>query len=59
VAVEEEEGNPRNINISEIEGHHMIEGPQVENPDISTPLKTRQVKIGTKEEPKFTKIRDY
>jgi len=34
---------PRNINIPEGEGHHEIEGPQIENSDITVLLKTRQV----------------
>lgn len=59
VTIEEEEENPRNINIPEAKGHHKVEGPQIQNPNISTPLKTKQVNIGTKEELKFAKIGDY
>eukprot|EP00253_Pinus_taeda_P035509 PITA_35509 len=59
VTTEEEDEDPRNINILEIEGHHEVEGPQIGNPDITTPLKTRQVNIGTEAEPKFAKIGDY
>lgn len=59
VTIEEEEEDPRNINILEVEGHHEVEDPQLQNPDISAPLKMKQVNIGTKEEPKFTKIGDY
>jgi len=59
VTIEEEEEVPRNINIPEIEGHRIREGPQVENPNISAPSKIRQVNIGTMEELKFSKIGDY
>ena len=59
VTTEEEDEDPRNINILEVEGHHEVVGPQIENPDITTPLKTRQVNIGTEAEPKFVKIGDY
>ena len=38
------------------EGHCRVEGPQVENPDITEPLKTGQVNIGTEIEPKFGNI---
>lgn len=56
--IEEEDEEPRNINIPEIEGHHEVEGLRIENPDITTPLKVRQVNIGTEAEPKFAKIGD-
>jgi len=54
-----EDEDPRNINILEAEGHHEVEGPQIENSDITAPLKTKQVNIGTEAEPKFAKIGDY
>ena len=54
-----EDEDPRNINIPKIEGHHKVEGSQIENPDITATLKTRQVNIGTEAESKFTNIGDY
>jgi len=48
--VVDEEEDTRNINIPEAEGHRKVKGPQIENPDISAPLKTKQVNIGTEEE---------
>jgi len=59
VITEEEEEDSRNINILEVEGHREVEGPKIENPSISTPLKMKQVNICTEEELKFVKIRDY
>lgn len=59
VTAEEEYEDPWKINIPEIEVHHEVEGPYIENPYITPPLKTNQVNIGTKAEPKFVKIRDY
>jgi len=59
VTTEEEDEDPRNINILEMEGHREVEGPQIENSDITMLLKTRQENIGTEAEPKFAKIRDY
>lgn len=56
VTSEEEYANPRNINIPEVEGHREVESPQIENPDISATLKTKEVNIGTKEESNFMKI---
>jgi len=46
VTAEEDDKDPRNINILEVEGHREVEGLQIENPDINAPLKTRQVNIG-------------
>ena len=59
LTVEEEDEDPRKINILEIEGHREVEGPQIENPDITTPLKMKQVNIGIEEEHKFVKVGDY
>lgn len=47
MTAEEEEEDPSNVNIPEVEGHREVEVPQIENPNITIPLKTRQVNIGT------------
>ncbi len=57
MTIEEEDEDPRNINIPEAEGHPKVEGPQIENLDITALLKTRQVNIGIEAELKFAKIR--
>lgn len=44
---EAEDEDPRNINILEVEGHREVEGPHIENPDITALLKARQVNIGS------------
>ena len=59
VTTEEEEEDPRNVNIPKTKVHREVEGPQIENPDITVPLKTRQVNIGTEVELKFAKIWYY
>ena len=59
VTTEEEDEDPKKINILEMEGHCKVEGPQIEDPDIIVPLKTRQDNIGTEAEPKFVKIGNY
>ena len=41
INVEEDDEDPRNINISETEGCHDIRGPSLEDPDITMPLKTK------------------
>ena len=46
VIVEEEDKDPWKINILEIEGHCEVQGPHIENPDITSPLKMKQVNIG-------------
>lgn len=59
MTTEGEDEDPMNINIPKEEGHHEVEGPQIENPDITMPLKTRQVNIDIEAKPKFAKIGDY
>ena len=59
VTMEEEDEDPRKINIPETKCHREVEGPRIKNPDIIVPLKMKQVNIGMEAEPKFTKIRDY
>ena len=58
MTTEEQDKDPRNINILETESHREVEGTQNENLYITSPLKIRQVNIGTKEEPKFANIGD-
>lgn len=59
MTVEGDDEDLRNINILEAVGYRKVEGPKIENPDITTPLKTRQVIIGTEVESNFAKIGDY
>ena len=59
VNVEEDDEDPRNINIPEIEGCHEVRGPSIEDPDITAPLKTKQVNIGTEVETKYATLGDY
>ena len=59
MTAEEDDEDPRNINIPEAEGHQEVEGPQIENPDITAPLKSKQVNIGMEVAPKIAKIGDY
>ena len=42
VIAQEEYEDLRNINIPEAEGHRKVEGPQIENRDITVPLKTKR-----------------
>jgi len=59
MTLEEEDEDLQNINIPEIEGHCKVKGSQIENLDITTPLKTKQINIGMEAEPKFVKIQDH
>lgn len=59
VTTKEEDEDPRKINILETKRHHKVEGLQIEDPDITTLLKTRQVNSGIEVVPKFSKIGDY
>jgi len=59
VQVEDDEDDPRNINILETEGSCEVHGPMIKDPDITAPLKTKQVNIGKKEDPKYATLGDY
>jgi len=41
VIAEEEDKDPWKINIPKTEGHREVQGPQIENPDIIAPVKTK------------------
>jgi hypothetical protein len=47
----DEDDDPRNVNITEIEGQRDIEGPTVELPFIGQPIKIKKVNIGTEQAP--------
>ena len=59
VTVEAEDEDPQKIKIPETKGHCEVQGPHIENPDITASGKTKQVNIGMEVEPKFVKIGDY
>lgn len=56
VTTEEENKDPCKNNIPKTEGRRVVEGSQIENPNITVPLKMKQVNIGAEADPKFTKI---
>lgn len=47
MTTEDGEEDPRNIHIPEPEGKRKVKGPKVEIHDISEPLKTKRVNIGS------------
>jgi hypothetical protein len=60
--VEEEapdEDDPRNIQITEIEGEREVEGPSLESKVFVAPIKVKKVNIGTIDNPKMVCIGDY
>ena len=44
VIAKDEDEDPQKINIPQMEGHCEVQGPQIENPDITAPVNTKQVK---------------
>ena len=56
---EEENEDPRNINIPESEGTRDVDGTKLETPAIMEPIKIKQINIGTDTEPNFASIGDY
>lgn len=57
--IDEEEEDPRNVNIPESEGSHDVQGPTLEIPTIKKKVKIKKVNIGTKANHKFASIGDY
>ena len=55
----EEDKDPRNVNILELEGSHDVQGPALEIPEITEKVKIKKVKIGIEADPKDASIRDY
>jgi hypothetical protein len=55
----DDDDDPRNVNIAEIEGQRYVEGPRVEFPFIGNPIKIQKVNIGTEETPKLENVGDY
>ena len=55
----DKDDDPRNVNIPEPEGHCKVHGPAVEAPEVTQPLKTWTVNIGSEENPKQATIGDY
>ena len=54
-----EDDDRRNINIPESEGHCEEHRPAVEVPEVTQPLKTRTVNIGSEENPNYATIGYY
>ena len=55
----DEDENPCSINIPESEGTREVDGPKLEFPAVTEPIKIKKINIGTKIEPKFSSIGDY
>ena len=51
--------DPWNINIPESEGTRDVDGPNLQTPEITEPLKIKKINIGIDTEPKFASIGDY
>lgn len=59
VNIEEDDEDPWKNKIPESEGCHEVQRPLIEDPDITAPLKQKQVNIGTEAEPKYSTLGDY
>ena len=59
LAEAEEEEEPHNKNIPELEGSHEVQGPKLEIPEIIEKVKTKKINIGIEADPKLTSIGDY
>ena len=56
---DEEEEDPRNVNIPDSEGSCDVQGPKWELPEIIEKIKIKKTNIGTEADPKFSSIGDY
>jgi hypothetical protein len=54
-----DEDDPRNIQITEVEGEREVEGPPLESEVFVVSIKVKKVNIGTTENPKMASIGDY
>ena len=57
--VAEEDEDPRNVNIPELEVSREVQGPMLEIPEITKKVKIKKVNIGTEANPKVASIGDY
>jgi hypothetical protein len=55
----DEDDDPRNVNILEIDGQRDIEGPGIELPFVGQPIKIKKVNIGTEQAPKLENVGNY
>ena len=55
----DEDDEPCNINIPESKGTREIQGPELEIPEITEKVKSKQINIETEADPKFSYIGDY
>jgi hypothetical protein len=53
------EDDPRNIQITEIEGEREVEGLSLASEVFTAPIKVKKVNIGTNDNPKMVSIGDY
>jgi hypothetical protein len=56
---DQEEEDPRNVQVPETEGESDVVGPTLESDAYVKPLRVCKVNIGMKEKPKFANIGDY
>lgn len=59
VNTEEDDKDPRKVDIPETEGYREVQGPLIEDPNITALVKTKQVNIGTEAEPKYVMLGNY
>ena len=55
----DEDDDLHNVAIPESKGYCEVHGPAVEAPEVTQPLKTRTINIGSEEQPKYATIGDY
>ena len=57
--IEDNEYDPINVNIPESKGERAVVGPSFGMVDVTKPVKLKEVKNGTEDQPKLAKIGDY
>jgi hypothetical protein len=56
---DQEEEDPRNVQVPKTQGDHAVEGLELESDAYAKPLRVCKVNIGMEEKPKFENIGDY
>ena len=59
VNIEEDDEDLRKVNIPKTEGYRKVQGPFIEDTDITALVKMKQVNISIEAEPKYATLGDY
>lgn len=59
INTKEDDEDSGKVNLTETKGYHKVQGSLIEDPDITTPVKTRQLNIGMEAKPRYAMLGNY